>query len=173
MSHWAASTRGYPAYGAPQASGDAQFGDLGARGLDLAALWEYFRDVVRPGYTGAVQSLFASWVGSANIGSFGNQDLLADVDAYLCANRVIGHEYRPVSDIVREIECGVVLRFESFVNERFGSRANVISSVKSLFSTSNLVTSIPVILKSGLPLPAGSDLQGVADGFADALYARV
>jgi len=32
MSHWAASTRGYLAYGAPQASGDAQFGDLGAWG---------------------------------------------------------------------------------------------------------------------------------------------
>ena len=75
---------------------------------------------------------------------------------------------------MREIETGEVPRFVTFVNERFGgSRANIVAAATHLFATPNLLIAAPVILKTGLPLPNGVELQAVADGFADALLARV
>jgi len=182
ISHWAASTMAYMSWGVPAtgAVGQTSTGgasnltaDLGAWALDLAQKWKYFYDNVRPTFSGSVRTYFANAIGSPSDAQFGSEDLIADADAFICAKRISANPQRPVSDVVREIETGVIPRFSTFINERFGSRANIVSAVKFVFTTNNIMIHTPAEVFGGSVFPQGTELDGVAQGFADALYARV
>lgn len=170
ISHWAASTRSYLTWGVPQSDPSISTGDLGGWGLDLATLWEDFSKNVRPTFSGSVAQWFRDNVGAPGM-SFDGEDLAADVDAYLCARRMSGG-YRPISDIVREIEVGIVPRFATFAAERFGTKANAISAATQLFGAGWPWIDFPVNAKISVPKPEGQLAIDVATGFANAIWDR-
>lgn len=190
VDHWAASTRGFMSWAMPASgSADLSNGDIASWALDLVQAWNQY-EAARLRASGGVLDV-STWcstnIGTAAESGFDIHDLKADMAAYLCAKRVESNHTRTLDDIVREMlvsiedDSGWLAR--TFFSERFGSsRPAVIAAATNVF-VSNwpaiwggriafLKTRYPGALAGTLNPSAtvrASELNGLANGFADAL----
>lgn len=140
--HFAASTRGYTAWGVPDAgSADVNNGDLAAWALDLAQAWNVYEAKRRATPDGVlpVRAWFAANVGVVEMDEFfGPSDLRADMAAFLCAKRMKSDENRPLDDIVREmlvaIEDDPGWLARRFFAERFVRRDTLEQAARTLLA---------------------------------------
>lgn len=87
VSHWAASTLGYRAWGLPAGPAVKGAGDLGAWGLDLLQVWGAYE---RAGKPAGLYAWALARIGVDDASGLGQRDLIADADAYLTAIRLSG-----------------------------------------------------------------------------------
>ncbi|WP_146847900.1 glycoside hydrolase domain-containing protein [Cellulomonas terrae] len=138
LEHFAASTRGYVQW-SYTSDGSVGPGDLGAWALDLVTFWAEYATA-----RSADSSLtVGSWCGyrlgygAAGESSFGETDLIADIDAFLVAKRLLDDADRSLADAVREIlthDDDPRWRYRTFLRERFADdRTRIEAAVHHLF----------------------------------------
>lgn len=194
LEHFAATLRGYMAWGAPEDEPTVQIGDLGGWALDLVSAWSVYAGLrsADPTMAGTVYTWIVENVGSLDVSMFGPRDLVSDVDGYLAyAERGPTHD---CTDALRRIliSCGAGgdagWRFRRFAELRFGSsKATCESAVLHLFGTGTLQnwTQYPVglfltgrrpgeFLQPGDPagVELDTELAEVARAFADMLWSK-
>lgn len=191
--HWAASTRGYTAWGVPTTTDSVSNGDMTSWALDLVTLWNDYENA-RVTAAGKLGKTARQWIaencGSRNGTHFDIGDLRADASAYLVARAILSDTHRSLDDIVREhsiaIEDDPGWLAKQFFALRFGTHAVLIAAVKNVFTdpwpmtawpkdhfieVRNPGTSAPKFSPSATIL--ASELNDVAEGFADAVTAAM
>lgn len=188
--HFAASTRGYTAWGVPDAGNtDVNNGDLAAWALDLAQAWNIYEleRLKTPDGVLPVRSWFAANVGILEIDEFfGPSDLRADMAAFLCAKRMRADANRPLDDIIREmlvaIEDNPGWLAQRFFAERFVDRETLERVARTVLSGGWSLVSFAAGLFMGDRKPGqasavrspsetvlNAEVQNAAEGFADAI----
>lgn len=186
--HWAASTRGHLLNGV-DGGGVINPGDLGGWALDLATFWESYEQarVAASGGVLDVRSWTAANLGGTSGTKFGVKDLRADMAAYLCAKRMNDQPDVSLDEIVRQVLVAIEddpgWLAKRFIAERFGTRSTMVAAAKTVFSTPWLPEfALDLFIKVRLPgataptlspSPAvlATELDGLANGFADAVEA--
>jgi peptidoglycan hydrolase-like protein with peptidoglycan-binding domain len=141
LEHFAASTRGYIQNGVPSAGDEASLGDYGGWALDLVTLWNDYEAarLEAPGDVLEVGGWIEAKLGGTDGTKFDLPDLLADMAAFLVAKRIEADSTRSLSDIIRviynQVEDDPHYLANAFFDERFGSRADMVTAAKSVFTT--------------------------------------
>ncbi|MEO5535270.1 MAG: glycoside hydrolase domain-containing protein [Pseudolysinimonas sp.] len=198
--HFAVSTLSLMTWGSPT-TGDTSpgIGEYGSWGLDLATAWNDYEEArINAGGTWnySVRTWMAAYIGAGSA-HFGRRDLQADMAADICARVCNGPSALTLDEALRRIYVGVEdnpgYLATTFVADRFGSRATMVSAATALLSngppaswpvrllmTANrkpgLVTDSAAPTPTVPDPPAGvlaTEIDDFANGFADAVYAAM
>ena len=169
IAHMSATVLGYVHWGISRDKGDYSLGDLGGWTLDLLQIWgNYSRE--------AKNKNLEEWL-KQNLGSksdgkgFGYDDILADADAYLIANKGVIDLSVTISNLYQYSKSE---RIKMFYKERFdSSKSNVINAFTKLadgidfgpidnFNTEKLLNAAKAD-----SLPTKEDAEVLAKVFAD------
>ena len=169
IAHMSATVLGYVHWGISRDKGDYSLGDLGGWTLDLLQIWgNYSRE--------AKNKNLEEWL-KQNLGSkgngkgFGYDDVLADADAYLIANKGIIDLSATVSYLYQYSKSE---RIKMFYKERFASsKNNVINAFTKLADgidfgpINNLNTGLLLWAAKADSLPTKEEAKVLAKVFAD------
>ena len=128
IAHMAATALGYIHWGVATNKSNYSLGDLGGWPLDLLQIWgNYYREAKGQN----LKNWLKEYLGNKEDGKgFGYDDVLADADAYLIANKGITHLSDNLSEIYKLSKSD---RIKKFYAERFdSSKENVISAFTKL-----------------------------------------
>lgn len=128
IAHMSATTLGYVHWGISENKSDYSLGDLGGWPLDLLQIWGNYE---KNGKGQELDKWLREHLGSKTDGQgFGYDDVLADADAFLIANRSVINLTDTLSDLYKYSKND---RIKLFYKERFdSSKNNVVSSFTKL-----------------------------------------
>lgn len=182
LSHWAATLRGYRRWDVvPSDKSTCWLPDVGGWAGDLLNAWNDYYLNQRTTNVGTIRQWFRGYVGSSvSGGRYSADDLVADIDAYLCRSMDQPGLSRPISDYVREIEVNCASdpgwRYKQFYQRRFnGQRGTLENAARDVFSSGNIFVNFPVqyFIDDDSRLPTPAEAAEIAQGFADAVLDRV
>ncbi|KTR24865.1 glycoside hydrolase domain-containing protein [Curtobacterium citreum] len=140
--HMAATAQGVLYWGDHAGSSQIGFGDLGGWTLDLATFWRKFRESGSPSISEFAREHLAQ---PSDPNKFPQEDLYADADGWLLGR--LAREGVSVDAAYRRVYRDLPTeqaRLRAFLVGRFGSRQNLESTIRDMFSSSLTANGISV-----------------------------
>jgi peptidoglycan hydrolase-like protein with peptidoglycan-binding domain len=185
--HFALTLRGHLIY-PPLGLGGWELSDLGGWALDLATAWQDYENARKAGTaTRGPRDFLTGRIGGTS-GSFGEADLISDIDAYLAYQLWQSDTNQPLDVVLGKLAVNnarsATWRYREFIDSRFnGSRAQIVAIASSIWSPDFVTTGLvkagakvgrwPGEAKDGVSAAqASTEVDAVSQAFADVLLRR-